>query len=228
MNLLLLLLLALVLTSTNGFTNTVVSTETASLSRTRIFYQNEDSAVQQHVVTAPATVVSPSAPIKKPTIYPLSTLQELYDFLNEDQRLTAVKYYAPWCKKCQRVGLHYKKLAYDYGDGVVARRAVDGPIRCAEMEYSDVTAHVMDALQIEAVPTLQLYRGTKRIWESGTSRVQELTKQVELLLQLQPHELDEFVERCSLDDAGILEQAYEDSFFDNGYCYDWEDEAACV
>jgi hypothetical protein len=130
------------------------------------------------------------------------------------------------------VGLHFRKLAAERGDGVVARKQVFGQIKCAEIEYSDVTAPLLDALQIKAVPTLQLYRGTTLLWSAtGKSlRVQEMSLEISRLLRLSPLELAQHVGSLSSDDNLRLEQAMEDSFFDNdfGYCYDWEDQAQCV
>jgi hypothetical protein len=60
------------------------------ISSSRIFYKDDDS---DSLATAKTQVVEPRTLVikKKPTIYPLSSLQELYDFLLEDDRLTAVK-----------------------------------------------------------------------------------------------------------------------------------------
>jgi thiol-disulfide isomerase/thioredoxin len=144
--------------------------------------------------------------------------------------LPLYRYYAPWCKKCQHVGLHFRKLAAERGDGVIARKQVMGEIKCAEIEYSDVTAPLLDALQIKAVPTLQLYRGTTLLWSAtGKSlRVQEMSREIATLMRLSPSELAHHV--ASLASDSRLEQAMEDSFFDNdfGYCYDWEDQAQCL
>ena len=60
---------------------------------TAVHYRDEhvDTAVAQPLpAEKPKTVVVQIK--KKPTIYPLSSLQELYDFLEEDDdRLTAIK-----------------------------------------------------------------------------------------------------------------------------------------
>jgi hypothetical protein len=137
-------------------------------------------------------------------------------------------------------------LAAERGDGVVARKQVRGQIKCAEIEYSDITAPLLDALQIKAVPTIQLYHGTTLLSSiTGKSlRVQEMSREISRLLHLSPLELTHYVTSLtttnnssnsnSEDDDHhhrlLLEQAMEDSFFDNdfGYCYDWEDQAQCV
>ena len=62
-------------------------------SSSALYYVDDhtDTAVTERPATT--TTAPTTAPIvhKKPTIYPISSLQELYDFLQEDDRLTAIK-----------------------------------------------------------------------------------------------------------------------------------------
>ena len=135
------------------------------------------------------------------------------------------RFYAPWCKYCRRVGLHYQGLAAELGDGVVARRAVTGSIRCAAIEYSSLTAKLItEQLQVQGVPTLQLYKGTTKVWQSKSTndghpnktnkiKAGDLKREVQRLLAMSGDELDSYV--ANLEDDGILEEPMEDSYFDN-------------
>jgi hypothetical protein len=87
----LLLACAAILSSfAHAFIPSTMATTGVAISSSRIFYKDDNADT---LVTAKAQVVEPRTLVikKKPTIYPLSSLQELYDFLLEDDRLTAVK-----------------------------------------------------------------------------------------------------------------------------------------
>jgi len=137
---------------------------------------------------------------------------------------------APWCKYCQKVGLHFQGLAAELGDGVIARRAVKGKIRCASIEYSSVTARLItEHLQIQGVPSLQLYKGTTKLWQSKSNndghpnknnkiKTSDLKREVKRLLAMPDDECKAYLR--DFQDDGILEEAMEESFFDN-HDYAW-------
>lgn len=220
-----------VLASFFGSLDAFVLQRSASvISSTSLFYQNEEAGIAvvptDTVATTPlpAETQRPKIAVqlkKKPTIYPVSSLDELHEFLQEDDdRLTAIKFFAPWCKTCQRLGMRYQRLAMEHGDWVdpVARKAVTGEMRCAEVEFGSVTSRfIHDQLQIEALPTLQLYKGTTKLWQGkGGDSIKHLKKEVKRLLSLSQSGLEEYVNHEVKND-GILEEAIEDSFFDNAY-----------
>lgn len=144
---------------------------------------------------------------------------------------------APWCKTCRHLGLHYRKLAIDYGDVVVDRHAQDGQVRFATVEYTDVTARfIQEQLQIQAVPTLQLYKGKVKVWESSKAgekcdddhpptvvgggkgvikNTMPLKREIQSWLELSSQEQAARLEQVH--DDGILEEAIEDSFFDDNH-----------
>ena len=121
------------------------------------------------------------------------------------------------------------------GDGVVARQAVEGSIRCAAIEYGSLTAQLMtEQLQVTRIPTLQLYKGTTKLWQSpklqeknshealgypankitrNNVKAGDLKREVKRLLAMSEDELNAYV--AGFDDDGILEDAMEDAFFDN-------------
>jgi hypothetical protein len=126
--------------------------------------------------------------------------------------------HAAWCKSCQRVGLKFKKLAVDYGDYVQDGKALEGNIRCAHIEFAvGVTSHfIHEQLQVKSLPTLQLYKGTQKLWQaSGHQAIKVMEAEVKRLLSMSPQDLQEYVD--DLEDDGVLEEAMEESFFDNAY-----------
>ena len=112
------------------------------------------------------------------------------------------------------MGLHFERLAMEWGDGIMNRQKVRGKIRCAEVEYgSDTWEFVTEKLQVRAVPTLQLYSGLHKLWElSGKTSTRALKEELLKLQSLDEGQLQ--AHAVSVDD-GVLEEVIEESFFDN-------------
>ncbi|KAL3936041.1 MAG: hypothetical protein SGBAC_008554 [Bacillariaceae sp.] len=176
-------------------------------SPSQLFYTNDG------VATAPSRAPQTIIKGKKPSIVKLNSLDELKYFLQEDDRMAAIKFHAPWCKTCQRLGLQYQKLATELGDGIASRKMVEGQVRFAEVAYSPQTNHfIQDQLQVDAVPTLQLYHGFNKLWQrSGTKDARDLRDTVLNLESKTPEELLILGEEK---DDGILQEAIEDTMFD--------------
>ena len=69
---------------------------------------------------------------------------------------------------------------------------------------------------MKKLPTLQLYKGTKKLWQaSGVKSIKDLTAELTHLLSLSSTDLQEYAN--DFEDDGILEDAIEESFFDNAY-----------
>ena len=155
---------------------------------------------------------------KKAIVTNISSLEELKMFLEDDiTRPVAIYFYAPWCKTCQRLGLGYKRLAKDLGDGIVAKQKLLGTVRFAQVEYSTKTNHLIsDQLRIEGVPTLQLYHGLNKVWQgSGAGRIEkDLRVQVDSMLKM---DSDELIAQAQAADDGILQAAIEESFYDYSF-----------
>lgn len=102
----------------------------------------------------------------------------------------------------------------ELGDAIVDRQMVEGPIRFATIEYGSETARlVTETLKIPAVPTLQVYKGTHKIWEEhGAKTTKGLKSTLTLLRSMTPDELEAYAEEV---DDHILTQAVEESFFDS-------------
>ena len=123
------------------------------------------------------------------------------------------RFYAPWCKTCKRLGLHFDRLALERGDIVRNRQKITGEVRFACIEYGSETARfITEKLSIRGVPTLQLYSGTYKLWEeNGATSVKGLRQQLDDLRLLSADEIQARAEEL---DDGILTTAIEESFYD--------------
>lgn len=166
---------------------------------------------------------------KKPIINNLKSLSDFQSFLDEgDERLVAVKFHAPWCQSCRRLGNHYQKLASDIGDGILQRKKVEGKVRFAEVEFSFragkemsvsetiTTDFVTNTLQVKSIPTLHLYYGHHKVWEtSGKTTTKELKQAIDEIERLTSSNTGYSLDTLAIDrDDGILKQAIEDSFYE--------------
>ncbi len=126
---------------------------------------------------------------------------------------SCLRFHAPWCKTCKRLGLHFDRIALERGDIVRNRQKVRGEIRFASVEYGSETARfITEKLQIRGVPTLQLYSGVLKLWdENGATSVKGLREQLDRLNSLSNDEIRSQAEQM---DDGILKTAIEDSFYD--------------
>lgn len=193
-----------------GFTVSA-SDQTSKASPTQLFFQDD----QTKTSSSSETTKDPGHIIKgkKAYITKLNSLEELQRFLEEDDRMAAIKFYAPWCKTCQRLGLQFQKLATEFGDGVASRKMVEGSLRFAEVTFSPQTNHfIQDQLKVQAVPTLQLYHGLHKLWQrSGTKDTHELRDTV---LHLESKTAEELLIFGEEEDDGILQHAIEDTMYD--------------
>ena len=180
-------------------------------SPSQLFFKNDVTKTSPSAAATKAR--RPIITGKKPYIAKLNSLDELKYFLQEDDRMAAIKFYAPWCKTCQRLGLQFQKLATELGDGIASRKKIEGQLRFAEVAYSPQTNHfIQDQLQVEAVPTLQLYHGLNKLWQrSGTKDTRDLRDTV---LNLESKSSEELLELGEENDDGILYHAIEDTMYD--------------
>eukprot|EP00428_Durinskia_dybowskii_P061984 CAMPEP_0170379630 /NCGR_PEP_ID=MMETSP0117_2-20130122/13442_1 /TAXON_ID=400756 /ORGANISM="Durinskia baltica, Strain CSIRO CS-38" /LENGTH=198 /DNA_ID=CAMNT_0010635075 /DNA_START=203 /DNA_END=795 /DNA_ORIENTATION=- len=158
-----------------------------STSNSKLFYVRDQSTspeivapLEKGILTKTSTTTTTTV---KPKIREIKSMAEFQYFLEEDNRPVAVKFYAPWCKTCKRLGLHFDRLALERGDIVRNRQKTTGEIRFAAIEYGSETARfITEKLQIRGVPTLQLYSGTYKLWEEhGSTSVKGLKQQLDEL-----------------------------------------------
>jgi len=87
----------------------------------------------------------------RPKIVRITAQEEYVTFLQEDDQICIVKFYANWCKSCQKFGIKYRHLAHDTGGNAV---------RFAEVEYT-ASAQLCKSLKINKLPTCHIYRRGK-------------------------------------------------------------------
>ena len=129
-----------------------------------------------------------------PKITSITSRDELFEFLAEDERLIVVKFYATWCKSCARFGLKLKKFAKKHGD-LVDEHEVElhkGDIRFAEIEYSK-NMKLCKTFGIKKLPFVQIYKAKNgRIDEfvCGPKDFNEkVVKRVEDILEMSDDEI---------------------------------------
>lgn len=183
-------------------------------SDTAINYQSEAPAVDTTTLEQPLPVRKIPKPSKRTEILveEITSLNELKWFLEEDERPVVIKFYAKWCKKCQRLGLKMNRLAMELGDRIVDQQFVDGDVRFAAVEYNkDSHRFITEELQIRGFPTLQMYVGTRKLLEAGSS-VPHIRTELALIEGISHEEL---LERAEEADDGVLTGLIEESFYDS-------------
>ena len=105
----------------------------------------------------------------RPNIVKIQSHQDYVDFLQEDDRLCLVKFYASWCKSCKRFGVSFRHLAFEEGDHLNPDGEVVhvGNVRFAEVEYSQC-AQLCKTLKVRKLPTVHYHK-------KGNGKLSELT-----------------------------------------------------
>ena len=126
----------------------------------------------------------------RPNIVVIRTHEDYVNFLEEDDRLCIIKYYATWCKSCQRFGAKYRHLAFDEGDRINSEGQIyhTGGVRFAEVEYA-ASAKLCKTLKVKKLPTVHMHRkGSGRIADicCKPSQFQIVVDEVQRLLEGAP------------------------------------------
>jgi len=186
-------------------------------STTAIQYQSETPAgdnvtiEKSFAVRQINTVPTPSKHTKI-IVENITSLSELRWFLEEDERPVVIKFFAPWCKKCQRLGLQFDRLAMEMGDRVVDQQFIDGDVRFAAVQYNpESRGFITEELQIRGFPTLQIYVGPRKLLEGGSS-VKNIREEIAVIEELSHGDL---LERAEEADDGVLTGLIEESFYDS-------------
>jgi len=188
------------------------------------------TTIQKNNFAASTTTKRLKAKMKKPKVSKffvedISSLNELKYFLEEDERPVVIKFYAKWCKKCQQVGKQMDRLAMEMGDRIVLEYNeedddneqlqpvfVDGDVRFGQMEFThESQAFITEELQILGVPTVQIYVGTKKLLDAGSS-VKRIRSELQQIKPLDPHQIINHAEQT---DDGILTSIIQESIYDS-------------
>jgi len=196
------------------------TTYTTSTATTLYYAQDKPSPpaidCKQAATTATTTrTIQQTTTTKKKTkiiVRDIKSIDELQFFLEEDDRPAVIKFHAPWCKTCQRLGLQFDKLARDYGDTILDRQLVQGSVRFAAIEFGSETCRLItETLQVPGVPTFQLYSGIYKLWQQHGAKT---TRELQMELERLSTSAEDIRERAQSVDDGILENAIEERFFD--------------
>eukprot|EP00535_Pseudo-nitzschia_heimii_P005284 CAMPEP_0197178056 /NCGR_PEP_ID=MMETSP1423-20130617/3447_1 /TAXON_ID=476441 /ORGANISM="Pseudo-nitzschia heimii, Strain UNC1101" /LENGTH=213 /DNA_ID=CAMNT_0042627711 /DNA_START=408 /DNA_END=1049 /DNA_ORIENTATION=- len=192
-----------------------LDSSSSSSSNTAVNYKSETKIVDSTTLEQPLPVRKTIPKPSKRTeimVEELTSLDELKWFLEEDERPVVIKFYAKWCKKCQQLGLKFNRLAMDLGDRIVDQQFIDGDVRFAAIEYNqDSHGFVTEELQIRGFPTLQVYVGTNKLLEAGSS-VPNVRKELAVIEGISHADL---LKRATEADDGVLTGLIEESFYDS-------------
>lgn len=187
-----------------------------SRSTTALNYQSDTPVGGAPLLESPLPVRKDTIP--KPSkrtkvfVEEITSVNELKWFLEEDERPVVIKFYAKWCKKCQKLGLQFDRLAMEMGDRIVDQQMVDGDVRFAAVEYNKESHDfITDDLQIRGFPTLQMYVGANKLLEAGSS-IKDVRSEISAIENISHMEL---LERAEEADDGVLTSLIEESFFDS-------------
>jgi len=103
----------------------------------------------------------------------------------------------------------------EMGDRIIVdQQMIEGDVRFAAVEYTpESQAFITEELQVQGVPSLQMYVGTRKLLEAGSS-IKNIRKE---LAQIEDMDLnhEELLERAEEADDGVLTGLIEESFFDS-------------
>ncbi|KAL3909748.1 MAG: hypothetical protein SGILL_007963 [Bacillariaceae sp.] len=169
-----------------------------------------------------ATVQAPSAPSSitvepvtedeiigtRPQLVNIESAEDFKAFLEEGQddpeeRIAVLKFYAPWCKLCQRFGEQYKRIAREIGDleevalndetGEEEASVIrTGELRMGEVDYS-ANSELCKSLGVTKLPAVQVYSSKGRLVDSmrcGPTKLPALLDKLDMYLSMDPAEVD--------------------------------------
>eukprot|EP00522_Entomoneis_paludosa_P018029 CAMPEP_0172442064 /NCGR_PEP_ID=MMETSP1065-20121228/2543_1 /TAXON_ID=265537 /ORGANISM="Amphiprora paludosa, Strain CCMP125" /LENGTH=280 /DNA_ID=CAMNT_0013191751 /DNA_START=76 /DNA_END=918 /DNA_ORIENTATION=+ len=138
---------------------------------------------------------TPKLPIgTKPKISEIRSDVDLQEFLAEDDRLCLVKFYASWCKSCQKFNIHHDKLAKeksDWVDSSTGKLVKENEMRMASIEYSKCQS-LCKSLGVEKLPTVFLYSKGRKLTELsvGASKFGKVRDAIAQYSSFSPMDID--------------------------------------
>jgi len=126
---------------------------------------------------------------KKPSnvkITQIEAPEQLFDFINQDERLCIVKYYAPWCKTCQKMDIRFRKLVNLLGDKIDSNNG--NIVQNGKIKFADVNIQtnkkLFHRMNIKRLPYIQIYNsdGLVEEFSCGPKNFRSLVEKVEFYL----------------------------------------------
>ena len=101
----------------------------------------------------------------------------------------------------------------EMGDRIIVdQQMIDGDVRFAAIEYNQESqAFITEELQVQGVPSLQIYVGTRKLLEGGSS-IKNIRQE---LAQVEDLSHGDLLERAEEADDGVLTGLIEESFYDS-------------
>jgi len=131
---------------------------------------------------------------KSPKIIKIESSEDYMNFLKEDDRICVIKFYAPWCKSCQKMGVKFRNMAKKEGD-IISTKSHEliktGRVRFAEIEFSS-NAPLCRSLGIKRLPYVNLHKGEMgqlAAFPCGPSKFPILESKLESFLSMSDEEL---------------------------------------
>jgi len=132
---------------------------------------------------------------KSPKIVKIESSEDYINFLKEDDRICVIKFYASWCKSCQKFGVKFRNMAKEEGDIIYTKSQElikPGRVRFAEIEYSS-NVELCRSLSIKRLPNVHLYKGEVgqlAAFPCGPSKFPILESKLESFLAMSDEEIE--------------------------------------
>ena len=87
---------------------------------------------------------------------------------NQLMSSTQPRFYASWCKSCQKMGMQYERIGKEIGDLVITNKdgtetvVKSGEIRLAQIEYG-ANRKLCKSLDVKKVPSVHFYSERKKV-----------------------------------------------------------------
>uniref|UniRef100_A0A6V2Q587 Thioredoxin domain-containing protein n=1 Tax=Ditylum brightwellii TaxID=49249 RepID=A0A6V2Q587_9STRA len=165
--------------------------------RNLFFADSSEKIDDGHSTNEAKAIGSPPSETERRTIPRMTVVNEVQDFLDflgEDERLCVVKFYAKWCKSCQKFGVKFRHLALEEADKldpVDGKMIEKGRVRFAEVEFT-ANAKLCRAMKIKRLPYVHFYKacaGRLTHFSCGPAKFQKVVDQMNEYLAMSDEEI---------------------------------------
>jgi len=173
--------------------------------------KKESASTRNNRITTTTTKSRSSASSKIRCIENIEEMKSFFGETSDKNQLVCIAYFAPWCKSCQKLKVHYNRLA----SSLLSSNGSDdtnNSIQLATIQHLSKATSLTSSLQVNAFPTIQLYYGYHKVYEiSGGEKknIKKLEAEIKSLGRLSLSALSSLSKRR--DDDKILERLILDS-----------------